>query len=677
METHLTPRAYQAALPAYSWEEIFDAGPYYDRIAELLEDAQHYAIFVGWQIDSRLPFPRPFRPGQTPRRAFGLECLKEKILRIAKEKPDFQFYFLMWDHAYFYVLERQNWQGRVWDHIHPNVHFIFDNRHPFGGSHHEKICIIDGKTALSGGIDLCDERWDSPNHFFHDPRRSLGRKTENHGPYHDIAVQVTGPICGEIQNHIRSRWEAISCIPFPSPPAFSRPQEPLTHEVYLSRTFANIDARKPLTREIEFLFRDLIRSAEKRIFLEGQYYWSKEVNDLLIAKMIEKAGTDFELTVVLADIRKLKSLTKRMSFYELQLLQELELAARTTRTRLTLGSPYVFPPLPNTGEKPKPVYIHSKLVIVDDRYLSIGSANLATRALRLDTEINLTLEAKTEAEKLHITRFSERALRHWSHDDVRLIPIHPMQESSERIRDLSPIDRLFQKHVPWKFFFDPPRPWFYPLARVFRKNARHISRPKNLLVIAASSMVTALISSAFAEMILSGPSNYFWTFLFSWVFSLVWFIPVPFTALSILATFKLGPEMGPLLTVFGLWSSSFTGYFLTRLFPISSENFLHQTAPPWLPKRLKLRSFSTTLFTFADPRLGIRSKIAYSGLYCVPLPWFFFSMVLALPISLYAGIKLLYHYTSSGFALELAHFTPSLFLIFVAYGLAQIVVRRG
>ena len=70
-----------------------------------LEQAQNYAIFVGWQIDSRLPLDRP---------GGGHETLKEKVLRICDARPDFHFYFLMWDHAYFYVFERETWQGRVW-----------------------------------------------------------------------------------------------------------------------------------------------------------------------------------------------------------------------------------------------------------------------------------------------------------------------------------------------------------------------------------------------------------------------------------------------------------------------------------------------------------------------------------------------------------------------------------
>jgi hypothetical protein len=41
----------------------------------------------------------------------------------------------------------------------------------------------------------------------------------------------------------------------------------------------------PRIREIEFLFRDLVKSAQNLIVMEGQYYWSREVNDLLIAKL--------------------------------------------------------------------------------------------------------------------------------------------------------------------------------------------------------------------------------------------------------------------------------------------------------------------------------------------------------------------------------------------------------
>src|SRR4051812_19897821 len=152
----LPHRAYTSYSQAYGWEEIWEAANYFARVSDLLEDARHNVVFVGWQVDSRIPMRQPDRPGHPGRP----ETFQEKVIRICQERPSFRAYFLMWDHAYFYCLERQTLQGRVWEDVHPRVHFVFDNRHPFGGSHHEKLVIIDGKVALCGGIDLCDERWD-------------------------------------------------------------------------------------------------------------------------------------------------------------------------------------------------------------------------------------------------------------------------------------------------------------------------------------------------------------------------------------------------------------------------------------------------------------------------------------------------------------------------------------
>jgi phospholipase D1/2 len=661
-----------------------EAGPYYERISALLEDAQHYAIFVGWQIDSRLPLRRPPE--------FTIESLKHKILRLVEEKPDFHFYFLMWDHAYFYILERETWQGRVWDEIHPRVHFIFDNRHAFGGSHHEKVCIIDGKVALCGGIDLCDERWDTPQHLFYDRRRSLEWKSERHGPYHDVAVQVTGPVCAQIQEHVRSRWEAISSIPFPETPRFFQPTRN-AHGVYISRTLVDVDAgsTKPVTREIEFLFRDLIQLAERRIILEGQYYWSKEINNLLIAKMrakmpentqaTQKSNAPFEIILILADIQQLRALTQQMSFYELKLLEKLDQTARETGCKLLLGCPYVFPTVEDTAfdreARPKPVYIHSKVIIVDDRFISIGSANLATRALRLDTEINLTLEAKTEFERHHIRRFSENLLSHWNigrpqvhdHDDVKFVPLRPTHELERRMKRLNPLQRLLQNIVPWKTLFDPSQPWLHPVARKARRIARnHPGWEKWLIMLLWGG--TAALTTALASI----PHPNWWAYAYAAALSSVWFAPVPFVALSILSGFHLGVATGMELSIFSFWISALVGYCLSRLFPTYATRFFRETAPRWLPARLRLRRFPATVSVTADFRISLRSKIAYQGLYCIPFAWFLLNMMLVLPAALYMLLRVVFALVHPATSDKIHFYAPAIFTILLTYALARLVV---
>jgi phosphatidylserine/phosphatidylglycerophosphate/cardiolipin synthase-like enzyme len=47
----------------------------------------------------------------------------------------------------------------------------------------------------------------------------------------------------------------------------------------------------------------------------------------------------------------------------------------------------------------EPVLVHSKLLIVDDRFLTVGSCNASNRSMGLDTELNLSWEARSPAER--------------------------------------------------------------------------------------------------------------------------------------------------------------------------------------------------------------------------------------------------------------------------------------
>jgi phosphatidylserine/phosphatidylglycerophosphate/cardiolipin synthase-like enzyme len=613
----LSARSHFRLCHASSWEEIWEAGPYYERLSELLEDAQQYAIFSGWQIDSRLPLPHPVRPG-LPVEQGTRESLFEKVVRICEAKPGFQFYFLIWDHSYLYVPERELWQGRVWDQVHPRVHFIFDNRHPFGGAHHEKICLFDGEVALCGGIDLCDNRWDGPEHLFFDPRRSLNWREDRHGPYHDLAVQISGPICGELQNHLKLRWDTLSSIPFPSPRRSHSANA--GHAVYLSRTLADspeTSSSPRIVREIEFLFRELIGKAQQSIWLEGQYFWSRMITDLLTAKMHAMRGKDFEITLVLAELARAPSFTRKMAAYEMNLLKALQEAAEASGTKLVMGVPYSHPPEPSSRLPARPIYIHSKLMIVDDLYMSVGSANLASRALRIDTEINLTLEARTDAERLHIRRVRDRARAHWGlgqqPQKSGYVHIHAFKPRSIR----SPQRTL----LPYPRFFDPELPAGY----LFKKRLRSLLK-RNPRTLPALLLGTAWILAAKAMIEVAGPPSQ----IYAAILAGAWFLPVPPLPVAILASLQLGPGAGTRLLVGSMWISSLIGYLGARSFPNEFSRLLARSLGArrahevdiQVRRRLGARTFSSLIGLLADPRIEFRSKTTYQGICFVPLPWF-------------------------------------------------------
>lgn len=609
----LSRRAYSEQSTSSSWEEIWEAGPFYDRISDCLETAKEDAIFVGWQIDSRLPMKRP---GITDG-SLGRETLKQKLIRLCDSQPQLQIYLLMWDHAYLYALERETWQARIWENIHPRIHFVFDNRHLFGGSHHEKLCIIDGRIAFCGGIDLCDERWDSPQHLFYDPRRSLDWKSEKHGPYHDLAVQVTGPICEKLQNHIAKRWRALCEIPFPSSPRHrvSTLQGTYSgHRVYLSRTSIPIAPSSDdtsLIREVEFLFRDLILSAERRIILEGQYYWSPQINDFLIGQVLKMKNREFEIFLILTDLEKTNTPTSRMAPYQYQLLQKLKKIARLSGTRLICGTPYVLS---------RPIYIHSKVLIIDDRYLSIGSANLATRALRLDTELNLTLEARNSAERNHISRVGNFIIRHWIQGPQSSIRILPIREP------------LKQSQFPWEIFFDPNAPWGYLLKRKLLGN---LPQDRRWMIVSIfpfwlmSSLLILQLNGLSLGSRTAGPGFY------CLILSMIWALRMPFVLTLLILSGIYDSNTTSQILVYSIWIGATWSYTLARFLPGVAARINPSRKTSTQAKKTGGRSFSALLWIILDPRINLHTKISYPGLYFMPLPWFILGTGLILPALIY------------------------------------------
>jgi phosphatidylserine/phosphatidylglycerophosphate/cardiolipin synthase-like enzyme len=626
--TLLSPRAYARASRAESWTEIWEAGPYYARLSRLLEDASEYAIVAGWQIDSRLPMPAP---------GGGTERLREKIVRLCEAKPGFHFYFLMWDHAYLYVLERERWQRRIWKNAHPRARFVFDNRHPFGGAHHEKLVIVDGRVALCGGVDLCDGRWDSPEHLHDDPRRSLDGRRETHGPYHDMAVEVRGPVCTELHRHLALRWRASGAEGFPPP----RAPEPLLssedperggHRVYLSRTAAPpAGACRPLVREIEFLFRELVGAARERLVLEGQYYWSAELNDLLMAKLRRMAWSrrpgekPFTLVMILARLETTRSLTRKMAARELRLLERLQECARATGTRLVVGTPYVGDP----SRDGKAVYVHSKTLIVDDRFLSIGSANFATRALRTDTELQLTLEATSHEERAHIRGLAARMLDHWGLGGESTGSLRPFLPARE-LAALAPTTRW----IPWELFFDPRIPWLLPLRYRVARYLRSRAAPRAWAAAAVCLPGFALGLAALPgglppERRMAGAAT-------AALLSCAWLAPVPFLATALAAAIALGAGPASRLAGLGAAVSLLAAYAAARAFPALA---LRRLGPRARRARARLRQGSLRALLLA-PRLSLREKAAIQGIAFVPLPRFLLASAV-LCLACFAATRLL------------------------------------
>ena len=141
---------------------------------------------VGWDISATLDLVPGGASDGAPTR------LDELLPWMVRRRPTLRCYFLTWDYAALYTLERDPFtRWRLGWRMPRRVHFGFDDHHPFGASHHQKIIVVDDVLAFSGGVDLTGHRWDTAAHRVDEPHR-LNADGTPYGPYHESRPWPTG-----------------------------------------------------------------------------------------------------------------------------------------------------------------------------------------------------------------------------------------------------------------------------------------------------------------------------------------------------------------------------------------------------------------------------------------------------------------------------------------------------
>jgi phosphatidylserine/phosphatidylglycerophosphate/cardiolipin synthase-like enzyme len=119
-----------------------------------------------------------------------------------------------------------------------------------------------------------------------------------------------------------------------------------------------------------------LRSAERLVYLENQFLWSPEICDVLVEKLRRPPSDDFRLLVLLPAHPNNGGDHTRGQLGRLVAADE--------------GNRFLACTLHQRGgDDPRPVYVHAKIGIVDDEWLTLGSANLNEHSLFNDTEMNV------------------------------------------------------------------------------------------------------------------------------------------------------------------------------------------------------------------------------------------------------------------------------------------------
>jgi phosphatidylserine/phosphatidylglycerophosphate/cardiolipin synthase-like enzyme len=142
-----------------------------------------------------------------------------------------------------------------------------------------------------------------------------------------------------------------------------------------------------------------LRSARELVYLESQFLWSAQVVEILANKLREPPSDDFRVVVLLPAKPNNGADTTRG---QLGVLAGADNgAARFLATTISARS----------GGLAGPLYVHAKIGIVDDAWLTVGSANLNEHSFFNDTEMNVVTCDPTVARETRLRLWAEHLER--------------------------------------------------------------------------------------------------------------------------------------------------------------------------------------------------------------------------------------------------------------------------
>jgi phosphatidylserine/phosphatidylglycerophosphate/cardiolipin synthase-like enzyme len=324
---------------------------------------------------------------------------------------------------------------------------------------HQKCCVVDRRTAFVGGVDLTVQsggdfdRWDTPSHPFDPSERATDLGPAPH-PWHDVHVLLVGAPARDVERNIRQRWDETER------PWWRRDVPPLGRlaRMYLAggrysgqqalrdeeqgnlppgvrSAVAGTPARVQVVRTIPALtyrfapagvygiaqaYTLAARRAQRFIYLESQYLWLESFVGVdlrrvgwrshhmqaLLDELAAAAERGVTLAFVLPDHPNCgRGFTDDGITWLRQHAPRADAAGRLHFFTLATSAPH-----PENGRmRYRPIYVHAKVGVVDDRWATVGSANLNSRGVSHDAELNVAALDTEFARGLRLMLWAEHA----------------------------------------------------------------------------------------------------------------------------------------------------------------------------------------------------------------------------------------------------------------------------
>jgi phosphatidylserine/phosphatidylglycerophosphate/cardiolipin synthase-like enzyme len=380
---------------------LVDGAAYFATLEAALRRAQQSILIIGWDFDGSIRLRPDVSAEESP-------PLGPLLRSLVEERPDLEVRILVWSVAVVHapgapgpLIFGADWQE------HPRLHVKLDTHHPLYAAHHQKIVCIDESLAFVGGMDLTVERWDTTRHACDDPAR-LKEDGSIYEPVHDLQMAVDGEAARSVAEVWYGRWKFATGEELT--PAHAAAADPWPSSLVPDFTSAPVAIAltypawgdQPAAHGAAALTLDALSAAKRTIYIEAQYMTAPQIGDVLERQLADPEGPE----VVVIQTHESHGWAEEMVMgtNRDRMIRRLRKCDHHGRLRV------YYPVIPNGKDGECQVLIHSKLIIVDDVFLRIGSSNLNNRSIGLDSECDLAIEATTDAMRRTIAQLRDRLL---------------------------------------------------------------------------------------------------------------------------------------------------------------------------------------------------------------------------------------------------------------------------
>ena len=386
--------------------------------------------------------------------------LENLFIEKAKEKVDIKI--ILWEPRLIVrklpVSKRRGIEGRerkarflnqlAKDHgVENYISVLLDSKAPtLTSGFHEKIIIIDNETAFCGGQDLSRGKWDTSNHSFDSIFRDDGSE-----PWHDVNVMVKGPIVWDFIFHFNQRWvHAIlkddkSVVELVRPDLIGAYLSPYSHLSRSSTIVNNTDEERikivalrtwkqsysiksddfstSPNNSIEYMngirewYDVMFRNAKYAIYLEDQFPFQDKIISRTLVKRLREEPALKVITVGPMEPNLPGFIFGKISQESINDVNSNLAALRKAGDGLRVRNYSLISQDPKGNNRRKQIYVHSKIMIVDDKWVTIGSANTDRDGFDASTEFDLGINSSKLAVQLREKLWIEHIGAH-QHDSL-------------------------------------------------------------------------------------------------------------------------------------------------------------------------------------------------------------------------------------------------------------------